>query len=80
MTRYHKRSNVESTFSAVKRKFGDSVMSQTDTAMKNEVLAKFLCHNLSCLIMEQETLGIAPVFWKDEPQDESPSVLPMIQA
>ena len=33
--------------------------------MANEVLCKFLCHNLSCLIMEQETLGIAPVFWKD---------------
>ncbi|SRR6266852_2064204 len=63
---YHKRSNVESTLSAVKRKFGDSVMSRTDAAMVNEVLCKFLCHNLTCLIQEQETLGIVPVFWKDE--------------
>lgn len=47
-------------------KFGDSVMSKTDTAMVNEVLCKLLCHNLTCLIQEQETLGIAPVFWKDE--------------
>jgi hypothetical protein len=31
MAHYHKRSNVESTFSAVKRKFGDSVMSRSDT-------------------------------------------------
>lgn len=66
MAHYHKRSNVESTFSAIKRKFGDSVMSKTDVAMKNEVLCKILCHNLTCLIQEQETLGIVPVFWKDE--------------
>ena len=78
MAKYHMRSNVESTFSAVKRKFGHSVLSKTDTAMVNEVLCKFLCHNLSCLVMEQETLGIAPVFWKDEQDDESRDVLPMI--
>jgi Transposase DDE domain/SWIM zinc finger len=66
---YHKRSNVESTFSAIKRKFGDSVMSKNPTAMVNEVLCKILCHNLTCLIQEQETLGIAPVFWKDEEQE-----------
>ena len=47
---YHKRSNVESTFSMVKRKFGDSLRSKTDTAMVNETLAKLLCHNLCCLI------------------------------
>jgi hypothetical protein len=66
MEHYHKRSNVESTFSAIKRKFGDSVMSKTDAAMRNEVLCKVLAHNLTCLIQEQETLGITPVFWKDE--------------
>src|SRR5262249_6285399 len=47
---YHKRSNVESTFSMVKAKFGDSVRSKTDVAMKNEALAKILCHNICCLI------------------------------
>ncbi|HEV7224883.1 MAG TPA: hypothetical protein VGN42_19390 [Pirellulales bacterium] len=57
---------MESTFSAIKRKFGDSVMSKTDVARVNEVLCKLLCHNLTCLIQEQETLGIAPIFWKDE--------------
>lgn len=66
LAHYHKRSNVESTFSAVKRKFGDSVMSRTDTAMVNETLCKLLCHNLTCLIQEQETLGIVPIFWKDD--------------
>jgi hypothetical protein len=78
--RYHQRSNVESTFSAVKRKFGDSVASKTDTAMANEVLCKVLCHNLTCLIQEQETLGIAPVFWKDEEREDEPAVLPLCGA
>jgi transposase len=80
LAHYHKRSNVESTISAVKRKFGDSVISKTDTAMVNEVLCKLVCQNLTCLIQEQETLGIAPVFWKDEPQqDDAPAILPLIR-
>jgi transposase len=79
LAHYHKRSNVESTIGAVKRKFGDSVMSKDDTAMVNEVLCKLLCQNLTCLIQEQETLGIIPVFWKDEEEQEpdNPAILPM---
>ena len=77
MAKYHKRSNVESTFSAVKRKFGHSVLSKTDTAMSNEVLCKFLCHNLSCLIMEQEVLGVAPIFWKEEELEACQDILPL---
>jgi transposase len=60
---YHKRSNVESVFSAVKRKFGDAVRSRTDTSMKNEVLAKIVCHNLCCCIQEWYELGIDPTDW-----------------
>ncbi len=59
---YHKRSNVESTFSMIKRKFGDFVRSKTDVAMVNEVLCKVLAHNLVVLIHEMYELGIAPVF------------------
>ena len=59
---YHKRSNVESTFSMVKAKFGGSVRSKTDVAMKNEVLAKILCHNICCLISAFHELGIEPAF------------------
>ena len=61
---YHKRSNVESTFSMMKRKFGDSLRSKTDVAMINETLCKILCHNLVVLIHEMHKLGIDPVFWK----------------
>src|SRR5262245_25829016 len=60
---YHKRSNVESTFSAIKRKFGDSVRSRTDTSMRNESLAKIVCHNLCCVIQEWHELGIDPTAW-----------------
>lgn len=52
-------------------------MSKTDTAMTNEVLCKFICHNLTWLIQEQETLGIAPIFWNDEPADIDGDILPM---
>ena len=59
---YHKRSNVESTFSMMKRKFGDSLRSKTDTAMTNETLCKILCHNLVVLIHETQELGIEAHF------------------
>jgi len=48
----------------IKRKFGDSVRSKTDTAMKNEVICKVICHNLVVLIHEIHELGIEPVFWQ----------------
>jgi len=60
---YHQRSNVESTFSMMKRKFGDSLRSKTDVAMVNESLCKILCHNLVVLIHEMCELGVNPVFW-----------------
>jgi len=59
---YHKRSNVESTFSAIKRKFGGSVRSKKYTAQVNEILCKVLCHNLSCLVHAMHELGIEPTF------------------
>jgi transposase len=62
MARYHKRSNVESTFSMVKRKHGDSVRSLSETAQVNEVLCKLICHNLCVLIQEEAELGIRPQF------------------
>ena len=60
LAHYHKRSNVESTFSMVKAKFGDAVRSKTDIAMKNEALCKILCHNICCLISAFYELGIDP--------------------
>jgi transposase len=62
LSRYYLRSNVESCFSMMKRKFGDSLRARTDVAMVNEALAKVLCHNLTCLIHEMYELGIVPMF------------------
>jgi hypothetical protein len=47
----------------VKAKFGDAVRSRTDTAMKNEVLLKFLCHNIVVVHQAVAELGIELVFW-----------------
>ena len=66
MEHYHRRSNVESTFSAIKRKFGDAVRSKTDVAAVNEVYCKILANNICCLIQEQCELGIEPIFWPEE--------------
>jgi transposase len=62
LAHYHARSNVESTFSAVKRKFGGSVRSKNPTAQVNEVLCKALCFNLSMLVHAMHELGVQPEF------------------
>ncbi len=62
MNHYHKRSNVESTVMMIKTKFGDAVRCKTDTAMKNEVFCKVICHNICCLISAIYELGLEPVF------------------
>ena len=59
---------------AVMRKFGDTVRSKTDTTIKNEVLAKILCHNVVVVIHEMHELGIDPTFG-GETRRESPAVL-----
>jgi transposase len=77
---YHARSNIESTFSMVKAKFRDHVRSKTDVAMKNEVLCKFLCHNIVVVHQSHVELGIEPVFWPDEPTGgDGPAVLPLVR-
>lgn len=59
---YHKRSNVESTFSMIKAKFGERIRSKTATAQTNEALCKVLCHNLCCVIQSMYELGIEATF------------------
>ena len=55
---YHQRSNVETTFSMIKGKFGDSLRSKSDTGQVNELLLKVLCHNICVLIQEMHELGV----------------------
>jgi transposase len=76
---YHQRSNVESVFSAIKRKFGDNVRSRSDAAKVNEALAKIVAYNIGVLILSQIELGIDTQFWQDEPKDEAPAILPLVR-
>jgi hypothetical protein len=62
MRAYHKRSNVETTFSMIKAKFGERLRSKTPTAQANEVLCKVLCHNLCVLVQSMYEFGIEPTF------------------
>ena len=60
--RYHLRSNVESTFSAIKRMVEEHLRSQTPAAQVNEILAKLICLNLTVVTHEMFENGIAPSF------------------
>ena len=54
---YHKRSNAESTFHAIKRKFGDSIKSKDRVAQENELLCKIIAYNITVLIHEMIQLN-----------------------
>ena len=69
LAHYHKRSNVETVFSMIKRKFGASVRAKTPIAQVNEVLCKVLCHNICCLIQSIYELGLEPTFWTFEAKE-----------
>lgn len=58
LSHYHRRSNVETTFSMLKRKFGGSLRSKSYTAQVNEILAKVICHNLCVIISAVHELGL----------------------
>ncbi|MBU3907483.1 MAG: IS5 family transposase [Nanoarchaeota archaeon] len=49
---YHKRSNIETCFAMIKRKFGDFLRCKSDKSQANEILCKVLTHNLVVLIHE----------------------------
>lgn len=57
---YHQRSNVEATYSAIKRKLGFSVRAKKEIGQVNEVLVKCLLFNLTVLVQEMHELGIDP--------------------
>lgn len=65
MQHYHKRSNVETTFSMIKAKFGERLRSKSRDAQINEVLCKILAHNLCCVIQSMYELGVEPSFWTE---------------
>ena len=59
---YHKRSNVETTFSAIKKKFGENIKSKNHVAQENEMLCKIIAYNITVLIHAMFELGVSPKF------------------
>ena len=68
---YHLRSNVESVFSAIKMKSGETLVSHKKVAQMNELLAKIIYYNITVLIHEMYEHGIIPTFL----QDDHPEIL-----
>jgi len=62
MSHYHKRSNAETVFHMVKMKFGDKVRSKNRIAQENELMCKFIAHNICVVIQEMFELGIQAGF------------------
>ncbi len=52
LSHYHKRSNIESSFSMIKRRFGNNVRCKKETSQDNEIFAKILAHNICVLVQE----------------------------
>jgi hypothetical protein len=55
----------------IKSKFGDAVRSKTETAMRNEVYCKIICHNIYRLIMAMHRLDIGAGFMAASFQKEA---------
>lgn len=59
LSHYHKRSNAETVFSMIKRKFSNNLRTKTPLSQTNEILCKALAHNIVVLIHETFELGIS---------------------
>lgn len=58
MEHHHKRSTVETTNAAIKRKFRETLTSKNETAQVNEFLAKIIAYNLTVVIRKMYENGI----------------------
>ena len=73
LEKYHRRSLIESAFSAVKRVFGDTIRSRTQVAMGNEVLTRLIAHNIRCVVLAIYEHGLNPAFdLPTVPADDGP--------
>lgn len=58
MKHYMKRNNVETTFGAIKQKFGETLKGKTYTGQVNELLLKIIAYNITQLIRAEYTHNI----------------------
>lgn len=70
---YHQRSQVESTFSSMKRVLSSTVRATSYNGQVAEILLRVLAHNVRTLVHAMFELGIEPSFWA--PTTTTPSVL-----
>jgi transposase len=59
---YHRRSNVESTFSTLKRKWGDYNRNKKPMAQENEIISRIVCHNAAVLAEGLISYNLNPQF------------------
>lgn len=59
---YHRRSNVESTFGMIKRKWGDFCRCKLPVTQENEILSRIICHNAAVLSEAMLSNDLEPVF------------------
>jgi transposase len=64
MKHYHQRSKVETAFSMVKKRLGPSIKAKSEVSQKNELLCRFLVHNITVLIQEMNELEIQVDFFR----------------
>jgi transposase len=77
LAHYNKRSNVESTFSAIKRLFGPGLRSKTRRPQEVELLAKCVAFNLTVLTHAIYELGITPSFWQNDVPKNTDAMSPL---
>ncbi|MDE1865749.1 MAG: transposase [Candidatus Micrarchaeota archaeon] len=64
MKHYHKRSNVETVFSTLKRKFGVRLLFKGEIGMVNEILCRILAYNIAVLVQMYFVINVDRDFRK----------------
>jgi len=59
---YYEERNVESTFGAMKRKFGDFCRCKKPTTQENEIVSRIVCYNACVLAEAMLSEDIEPIF------------------
>ena len=62
---YHRRSNVESTFAMLKKKWVDYCRCKLPITLENEILCKIVCHNIWVLSQALLSDDVQPVFMQN---------------
>lgn len=64
----NRQNHAESTFSQIKRKFGEKIFNKSEVGQTNEILCKILCHNLCVLIYWLYEFGVEGMLGEIKPE------------